>query len=53
MDSKTKQQNNQLYQIENYSKGCIDYNGKLRNVALFGQSNLVLLVDEALLIYKI
>ncbi|CAF4205059.1 unnamed protein product, partial [Rotaria sordida] len=43
----------QLNQYYNCSKGLIDFNGKLRNVALFGRSNLVFLIDNALLIYQL
>ncbi|CAF1142866.1 unnamed protein product [Rotaria sordida] len=43
----------QLNQYYNCSNGLIDFNGKLRNVALFGRSNLVFLIDNALLIYQL
>jgi hypothetical protein len=40
-------------QLNDYSRGFIDFNGKLRNVALFGTSNIVLLLDDVLVIYKL
>jgi hypothetical protein len=36
-----------------YSKGFIDFNGKLRSIALFGTSNIVILIDDALAIYQL
>ncbi|CAF1248375.1 unnamed protein product [Rotaria sp. Silwood1] len=37
----------------NYSKGFIDFNGKIRNVALLGTSNIVFLIDNAFIIYHL
>jgi len=48
-----KFKNNQQYQLENYSRGSFDFNGKLRSVATFGISNYVLLIDNALVLYKL
>lgn len=45
--------NFQTNQISNYSKAIIDFNGQLRSTALFRTSNLVLLIENALLIYKL
>lgn len=42
----------QLY-FEDLSKGFIDFHGKLRSIALCGLTNLILLVDHALLLYKL
>jgi hypothetical protein len=53
IDIKKKFQNNQQYELEDYSRGFIDFNGKLRSVTLFGISNLVLLIDNALVLYKL
>jgi hypothetical protein len=53
MDFKKKLENNQQHHLENYSKGFIDLNGKLRSVALFGTSNLLLLIDNILVLYKL
>jgi hypothetical protein len=39
--------------FKDYSRGFIDFDRKLRSIALFGVSNLVLLLDDALLIYKL
>jgi hypothetical protein len=39
--------------LDNYTKGLIDFDGKLRSVALFGTSNLVLLIENALVIYQL
>ena len=39
--------------LDNHSKGFIDVDGKLRSVALFGTSNLVLLIENALVIYQL
>ncbi|CAF3469503.1 unnamed protein product [Rotaria socialis] len=50
MDLENKFQTNQ---ISNYSKAFIDFNGKLRSIASFRMSNLVLLIDNALVIYKL
>jgi hypothetical protein len=40
-------------QFDDYSKAFIDCKGKLRSVALFGTSNLVLLIDNALVLYQL
>ena len=44
---------NQLYELPDYSRGFIDFNGKLRSVAVFGISNLVLLIENALVLYRL
>jgi hypothetical protein len=48
-----KFKNNQQYELEDYSRGSFDFNGKLRSVATFGLSNYVLLIDNALVLYKL
>ncbi|CAF4271714.1 unnamed protein product [Rotaria sp. Silwood2] len=53
MDFENNFETNQFNQNNNYSKGFIDFNGKLRNVSSFGTSNIVFLIDDALLIYKL
>jgi hypothetical protein len=53
MNFQNKFKNNQQYELEDYSRGSFDFNGKLRNVAIFGISNFVLLIDDALILYKL
>jgi hypothetical protein len=47
---KNNSDNNQL---QNYTRGFIHFDGKLRSVALYAISNLVLLIDNALVLYKL
>jgi hypothetical protein len=44
---------NSKYQFDNYSREFIHFNGKLRSVAFFGTSNIVVLIDDALAIYQL
>ncbi|CAF1619314.1 unnamed protein product [Adineta ricciae] len=44
--------NNETDQSVDFVKGCIDFDAHLHSVALFGPSNLVLLIDNALILYK-
>ncbi|CAF4731564.1 unnamed protein product, partial [Rotaria sp. Silwood2] len=47
------EKNLEINQNNNYSKGFIDFNGKIRNVALLGTSNLIFLIDNAFIIYQL
>lgn len=53
IDFQKKFEMNQQHELSDYTKGFIDFGGQLRSVALFGTSNLVLLIDNALVLYKL
>lgn len=53
MDFNQKMTNHSSFSLENYSKALIDFDGKLRSLAPFGSTNLVLLLDQALASYQL
>jgi hypothetical protein len=53
MDFQNKNETNQHDGFSEYARGFIDFDGKLRSVGLFGTSNLVLLIENALVLYRL
>lgn len=53
VDFNKKIPNNQSYELQDYTKCIINFNEKSHSIALFGLSNIVLRIENALALYKL